>query len=63
MFAAILGAIKSVFDFLGTIFGQIFKVSNAKKKKKDIAQSKMDKAVKDEDPDAFLDGLNDKRGA
>ena len=43
MWASILGAIQSVFNFLGMVFGFVFKRSDAKQAKKDIAQKNLDK--------------------
>ena len=63
MWAGIVQAVGKLLDFLNLIFGHIFKQSDAKQSKKDTAQKNMDKAVKDDDPDAFLDGLADKHGA
>lgn len=63
MIAAILALISKILDVAGQVLGFIFPRMNEKKKKKDNAQKQMDKAVADDDPEAFLDGRARKHGA
>lgn len=62
MIAAILAFINKLLDFLTPITSFFIKKRETKQRKRDIAQSNLDKA-KDENPDDFLDSLADKHGA
>lgn len=61
---AICTAIGKAFDFINPWSKRWINKLDGRDKKKDIAQNKIDKAVKNEaSDDDFLDAVNDKLGA
>lgn len=63
MWIGIIELIRKILDLVLPWSSYWVERKKKKNEKKDQSQKNIDKAVKDEDSDSFLDGVNDKLGS
>lgn len=63
MWLGIIELVKKILDFVTPWSTYWVERRKSKNQKKEQAQKNIDKAVKDENSDDFLDGINDKLGS